>query len=287
MHRLALFLALLVVATVPALAADELVVLETARGNVRLRLLPDKAPHHVENFQKLVRSGFYDGTTFHRVIPGYIIQGGSPTSRDTDTANDNFGTPGYAIKAEFNDQRHTRGAVSMARSVDDPDSAGAQFFIMLGDAPELDEIRFTIFARVIDGMDVADVIAAQPRDESNHDRPLEPVVIRRARLDSAAAGSVATTARDQPGEPPSEPPTASASVPAPPPGRAPETSGTGETVRVKEKLVNIRRSASTSGDVLQRVPRGTDLVVDRVEGQWYRVKLSDGQVGYIRNDMVE
>ena len=93
-------------------------------GEIRLRFLEDKAPGHVENFKKLARSGFYDGTTFHRVIPKFMIQGGDPHSKDEDATNDGTGGPGYTIQAEFNDVPHRRGIVSMARS-NDPDSAGS------------------------------------------------------------------------------------------------------------------------------------------------------------------
>ena len=152
-------------------------------GEIRLRFFPDKAPGHVDNFKKLTRQGFYDGTTFHRVIPRFMIQGGDPQSKDDNPDNDGQGGPGYTIPAEFNDVPHGRGILSMARS-SDPDSAGSQFFIMVADSPSwartLDS-NYTVFGEVISGMEVVDKIAAVPRNR--RDRPLENVVIESVTLE--------------------------------------------------------------------------------------------------------
>lgn len=155
--------------------ADETATIETSMGTIKIRFFPDKAPGHVENFKKLARAGFYDGTTFHRVIPGFMIQGGDPNSKDNDRSNDGMGGPGYSIKAEFNNTRHARGIVSMARS-QNPDSAGSQFFICVADADFLDG-QYTAFGEVTAGMDVADKIVSVKRDGS--DNPLEKVVMRK------------------------------------------------------------------------------------------------------------
>jgi cyclophilin family peptidyl-prolyl cis-trans isomerase len=154
-------------------------------GTIRIELLQDKAPGTVSNFEKLARAGFYDGTTFHRVIPGFVIQGGDPNSKDRDPRNDGQGGPGYRIKAEFNDTPHVRGTVSMARG-EAPDSAGSQFFIVLADHHELDG-HYTAFGRVVDGMDVADRIAAVEVDKYGRwgppDRPMKDVVIESVRIE--------------------------------------------------------------------------------------------------------
>ena len=133
-------------------------------GNIVIQLFPDVAPGHVENFVKLARDGFYDGSTFHRVIPGFMIQGGDPNSKDEDRSNDGQGGPGYTINAEFSDVPHKRGILSMARA-QDPNSAGSQFFIVVADSNFLDG-QYTVFGEVIEGMDVADKIVNLPRDNS-------------------------------------------------------------------------------------------------------------------------
>jgi peptidyl-prolyl cis-trans isomerase B (cyclophilin B) len=139
-------------------------VIETKFGEMELELLPDKAPGHVKNFLDLAGKGFYDGTTFHRVIPGFMIQGGDPNTKDPKGSRDGHGTggPGHSVKAEFNDTPHKRGVVSMARS-SDPNSAGSQFFICVNDSAFLDR-QYTAFGRVVRGMEVADKIVATPRD---------------------------------------------------------------------------------------------------------------------------
>src|SRR5512139_1689120 len=139
-------------------------VIETKFGEIEIEFLDDKAPGHVKNFLDLARKGFYDGTTFHRVIPGFMIQGGCPNTKDTKGGKSSHGTggPGYTIKAEFNDTAHKRGVVSMARA-QDPNSAGSQFFICVADSGFLDR-QYSAFGRVVRGMEVADKIVAAPRD---------------------------------------------------------------------------------------------------------------------------
>jgi len=137
--------------------------IETNLGNIQFNLLPELAPEHVRNFIKLAQDGFYDGTLFHRVIPGFMIQGGDPNTKDSNLKNQwGMGGPGYNIKAEFNSRSHLRGIISMARS-QDPDSAGSQFFIITSDSTFLDR-EYTVFGEVTDGMDVADKIVNLPRD---------------------------------------------------------------------------------------------------------------------------
>ena len=149
-------------------------VIETKFGNIDLRLFPDVAPNHVQNFIDLVKKGFYDGTTFHRVIPGFMIQGGDPNTKNPDRSKHGFGGPGYTVKAEFNKKLHKRGTLSMARS-QDPDSAGSQFFICVADAPSLNG-KYTVFGEVTSGMDVADKIVSQARDK--RDNPNDRIEIR-------------------------------------------------------------------------------------------------------------
>ena len=137
--------------------------IETNLGNIEFKLLPELAPEHVRNFIKLSQSGFYDGTLFHRVIPGFMIQGGDPNTKETSLKNQwGMGGPGYTINAEFNPRSHLRGIISMARS-QDPNSAGSQFFIVTSDSTFLDR-EYTVFGEVMVGMDVADKIVNLPRD---------------------------------------------------------------------------------------------------------------------------
>lgn len=143
--------------------------IETNFGRISIELLPDSAPETVRNFEKLARDGFYDGTLFHRVIPGFMIQGGDPNTKTDNKGSWGTGGPGYTIKAEFNSRSHKRGIVSMARA-QDPDSAGSQFFIVTSDSPFLDR-QYTVFGQVTDGMDVADKIVNLQRD--GNDCPLE------------------------------------------------------------------------------------------------------------------
>jgi peptidyl-prolyl cis-trans isomerase B (cyclophilin B) len=157
-------------------AAKSRAIIETKFGEMELELLPDKAPGHVKNFVDLAGKGFYDGTTFHRVIPGFMIQGGDPNTKDPNGSRDRHGTggPGHSVKAEFNDTPHKRGVLSMARS-SDPDSAGSQFFICVKDSNFLDR-QYTAFGRVVRGMEVADKIVAAPRD--SRDNPQERVEMK-------------------------------------------------------------------------------------------------------------
>src|SRR4030067_1462457 len=141
-------------------------VIETKLGNIELKFFPDVAPNHVNNFIELAKKGFYDGTTFHRVIPGFMIQGGDPNSKDSDKSKHGMGGPGYTIKAEFNEKPHKKGTLSMARAAH-PDSAGSQFFICVADAPFLDR-QYTVFGEVVSGMDVAEHIVNQPKDKRDN-----------------------------------------------------------------------------------------------------------------------
>jgi len=141
------------------------VAVETNYGKISFRLLPDLAPETVRNFTKLAQSGFYNGTLFHRIIPGFMIQGGDPNTKDANKSKWGMGGPGYSIKAEFSSTSHRRGIVSMARSTD-PDSAGSQFFIVTADSTFLDG-QYTVFGEVIEGMDVADKIVNLPRDQND------------------------------------------------------------------------------------------------------------------------
>jgi len=156
----------------------EYAILETSMGIIIFEFYPDLAPNHCKNFKWLANSGFYDGTTFHRIIPDFMIQGGDILTRNNNPADDGTGNPGYSINAEFNDTPHTPGVVSTARSRD-PNSAGSQFFIMHGTASHLDG-QYTAFGKVVEGMDVVNAIAAVERDQ--RDRPLENVTIKRARV---------------------------------------------------------------------------------------------------------
>src|SRR3990170_2433675 len=147
-----------------ASATPQKAIIDTRFGEMEIEFFPDKAPGHVKNFIDLAKKGFYDGTTFHRVIPGFMIQGGDPNTKDKKASRSSHGTggPGYQIKAEFNDTPHKRGIVSMARS-QSPDSAGSQFFIVVKDSGFLDR-QYTAFGRVVRGMETADKIVNAPRD---------------------------------------------------------------------------------------------------------------------------
>jgi len=142
--------------------AETKAVVETKFGTIELKFFPEVAPNHVNNFIELAKKGFYDGTTFHRVIPGFMIQGGDPNTKNPDKSKHGMGGPGHTVKAEFNDRLHKRGTLSMARAAN-PDSAGSQFFICVADAPFLNK-QYTVFGEVVSGMDVADKIVSQPRD---------------------------------------------------------------------------------------------------------------------------
>jgi peptidyl-prolyl cis-trans isomerase B (cyclophilin B) len=147
---------------------NEVAVITTTEGTMVIEFWPDVAPKTVENFKTLANKGFYDGTCFHRVIKGFMIQGGDPLTKDP-TKEDMWGTggPGYQIKAEFNDRSHARGVISMARS-NNPDSAGSQFFICHG-APTFLDHQYTAFGKLIKGDDVLEKIATTPTHPQ--DRP--------------------------------------------------------------------------------------------------------------------
>ena len=140
--------------------------LETTLGTIEIEFYPDDAPQHVNSFLFLARDGYYDGVIFHRVIPGFMAQGGDPTGTGT-------GGPGYKVKAEFNARKHTRGVLSMART-NDPNSAGSQFFLMHADSPFLDG-QYTVFGKATSGLEVIDKIVNQPRDRN--DKPNTPAKI--------------------------------------------------------------------------------------------------------------
>ncbi|MBS1701617.1 MAG: peptidylprolyl isomerase [Armatimonadetes bacterium] len=150
---------------------DEVGVITTKFGKIVVKFRSDKAPHHVENFKKLAKSGFYDHTIFHRVIPGFMIQGGDPNTKGKDVSTYGMGGPKERVKAEFNNLDHKRGVLSMARS-SDPDSAGSQFFIMVADYPSLN-FKYSAFGEVVSGLDVADKIVNMPRD--GRDMPNERI----------------------------------------------------------------------------------------------------------------
>ena len=154
--------------------SNEIAVIETSLGNIEFELLKDVAPGHVQNFKDLANSDFYNGTTFHRVIPGFMVQGGDPNTKSEDRSSHGMGGPGHTIEAEFNDELHVRGIVSMARS-QDPDSAGSQFFVVVKDSDFLDG-QYTAFGRVISGMDVVDQIVDSPRD--NKDNPIDRIEMK-------------------------------------------------------------------------------------------------------------
>jgi peptidyl-prolyl cis-trans isomerase B (cyclophilin B) len=153
-------------------SAQEIAVIETKFGKIEMEFFADKAPGHVKNFKDLAKKGFYDGTIFHRVIPGFMIQGGDPNTKSDDRSAHGMGGPGHSINAEFNDTLHKRGILSMARS-QDPNSAGSQFFIVVKKSSFLDG-KYTAFGKVLSGMAVADQIVNAPRDKrDNPDERIE------------------------------------------------------------------------------------------------------------------
>ena len=160
---------------------DPRVTITTKFGEIKIRFYPEDAPRHLDNFLKLAKMGFYDGTTFHRVVPGFVIQGGDPLSKEPDRRRHGSGGPGYWLNPEMSDRPHKRGAVSMAKTPRDGTSTrdfndnGSQFFICLADNGGLDR-RYSVFGEVFRGMDVVDKIAAVPRDE--FDNPIEPIEMK-------------------------------------------------------------------------------------------------------------
>ena len=156
--------------------------LHTSAGEIDIRFFPDKAPNHVRNFIDLAEKGFYNGTKFHRVIPGFMIQGGDPNTISGDPSTWGTGGSGKNVAAEFNDIPHVRGIVSMARS-SDPNSASSQFFIVVKDSNFLDH-QYTVFGKVTKGMDVADKIVSAPRganDRPNNPTSIDRIVVRDAK----------------------------------------------------------------------------------------------------------
>ena len=154
--------------------------MDTTAGPIVLELYPKLAPHHVNSFVFLAKEGYYNGVIFHRVIPGFMIQGGDPTGTGT-------GGPGYNLKAEFNDTKHVRGVLSAART-SDPDSAGSQFFIMHGTAPSLDN-KYTAYGKVIEGIETVDKIVNAP--VGDNDRPNNPTKINKISIEEKAAKDAA------------------------------------------------------------------------------------------------
>ena len=153
-------------------------IIKTKFGDIHIKLYPDVAPNHVESFIKLAKSGFYDGTIFHRVIPGFMIQGGDPNTKNS-LRKDIYGQGGpkdekgnsILLKAEFSDIPHKRGIVSMARA-NEPDTAGSQFFVVVEQSPFLDR-KYTVFGEVVKGLGVADRIVSVPKND--HDLPNERI----------------------------------------------------------------------------------------------------------------
>ena len=162
-----------------AASTNEVAVIKTSEGEMVVEFWPDVAPKTVENFKTLAKKGFYDGTCFHRVIKGFMIQGGDPLTKDpSKEAVWGTGDPGYKIKAEFNDRPHIRGVLSMARS-QDPDSAGSQFFICHGNPSSLDH-QYTAFGKLIKGDDVLEKIATtktHPPDRPDKRMGIESIKI--------------------------------------------------------------------------------------------------------------
>ena len=221
---LALFVLTLILASVLGSAASRageplFARMETGAGNILLVFYPELAPHHVGNFVHLSRTGFYDGSKFHRIVPGFVIQGGDPNSKDADPRNDGLGGPtmtdvltedelllvrkvndmleqkGYAgldgpanLKAEFTTEvKHARGTLSMARS-QAVDSAGSQFFVCVAATPQLDG-KYTIFGQVVLGMEVADTIVSAPKNSAaGRDAPRDPVAIDKMTIIEGVAG---------------------------------------------------------------------------------------------------
>jgi peptidyl-prolyl cis-trans isomerase B (cyclophilin B) len=165
-------------------ASNEVAVIRTNEGEMIVQFWTDAAPNTIDNFKKLAREGFYDGTTFHRIVKGFMIQGGDPNSKDpTKESSYGQGRPGYQIKAEFNDHSHQRGVISMARS-SDPDSAGSQFFICLAPVSRLDH-QYTTFGKLIKGDDVLEKIGDTPVTKNSSgemSKPTKRVVVESIKI---------------------------------------------------------------------------------------------------------
>jgi peptidyl-prolyl cis-trans isomerase B (cyclophilin B) len=157
----------------PMNSSNEVAVIKTSEGEMVVQFWTDAAPQTIENFKKLARQGFYDGTIFHRIVKEFMIQGGDPNSKDPAKENSyGMGGPGYKINAEFNDHSHDRGVLSMARSAD-PDSAGSQFFICLAPVHRLDH-QYTTFGKLIKGDDVLEKIGNTPVERNAQGEPSKP-----------------------------------------------------------------------------------------------------------------
>ncbi len=169
-------------------SANEHAVISTTYGEMTISFWPDVAPQTVENFKKLAREGFYDGTAFHRIIKGFMIQGGCPNTKANARGVPGTGDPGYKLKAEFNAKPHVRGVISMARS-QQPDSAGCQFFIVHGDARFLDR-QYTAFGEVVKGDDVLEKIANVPTKSGGggeKSTPIDRIEVKSVTVVPAAA----------------------------------------------------------------------------------------------------
>ena len=164
---------------------SEQAIIKTSYGDMTVAFWPDVAPKTVENFKKLAREGFYDGTAFHRIIKGFMIQGGCPNTKAGQKGMPGTGGPGYMIKAEFNTKSHVKGVLSMARS-SSPDSAGSQFFICHGDARFLDR-QYTAFGELVSGVDVLEQIANVPTAGPERSTPIERVALESVKLVTPAA----------------------------------------------------------------------------------------------------
>ena len=178
------------ISPMPTSTSNEVAVIKTSEGEMVVQFWTDAAPKTIENFKKLAREGFYDGTIFHRIIKGFMIQGGDPNSKDP-AKEDSYGQggPDYKIKAEFNDHPHDPGVISMARSAD-PDSAGSQFFICLAPIHRLDH-QYTTFGKLIKGDDVLEKIGNTPVERNSQgetSKPTKRVVINK--IDIVPAGSI-------------------------------------------------------------------------------------------------
>lgn len=162
---------------------NEVAVLKTSYGEMTIAFWPDVAPKTVENFKKLAREGFYDGTAFHRIIKGFMIQGGCPNTKEGETGMPGTGGPGWKVKAEFNAKPHVRGVISMARSAH-PDSAGSQFFLVHGDARFLDR-QYTAFGELVKGDDVLERLANVPTKSGGggeKSTPIERVALESVKI---------------------------------------------------------------------------------------------------------
>ena len=163
------------------------VLMKTSKGDIIIELYPDKAPITVKNFLSYVDDKFYDGTVFHRIVKDFVIQGGDPTTKNSNQSRDKWGTggPNYTLDAEFNDIPHQKGILSMART-SDPNSAGSQFFIVTKDARFLDN-QYTVFGKVVDGIDVVDKIAALNTNPSDQPIDIDKATIEKIIIENRRA----------------------------------------------------------------------------------------------------